>query len=106
MLLNQCLYVGPNFGQSILDILIRFRMHKVAFVGDVEKAFLMVGVSERDRNIMWFLWFDDPSSPESTLVKYRFTRVVFGVSVHQSSLWSIVEPILIKCNTTLNGTKS
>ena len=37
--LNDCLYTGPNFGQSILDILLRFRLHKVALVGDVEKAF-------------------------------------------------------------------
>ena len=70
-------------------------MHKVSLVGDVEKALLMVGVSERDRNIMRFLWFDDPSSSEPS-----------QVSVHQSSFWSIVEPILIKHHTTLNGTKS
>ena len=47
--LNDCLYTGPNFGQSILDMLGWFRLHKVALVGDVEKAFLMVSVTDRDR---------------------------------------------------------
>ena len=50
--LNNCLYTGPNFGQSILDILLRFRLHKVAHVGDVEKAFLMVSVAECDRDVL------------------------------------------------------
>ncbi|MCG8620595.1 MAG: hypothetical protein MJE68_01170, partial [Proteobacteria bacterium] len=54
-----CLYTGPNFGQSILDILLRFRLHEVALVGDVEKAFLMVSVVDRDRDILQFLWIRD-----------------------------------------------
>lgn len=28
--LNDCLYTGPKFGQSILDIILRFRAHQVA----------------------------------------------------------------------------
>ena len=26
--LNQCLHIGPSFGQSMLDILVRFRIHR------------------------------------------------------------------------------
>ena len=37
--LNDCLYTGPKFSQSIFDILLRFRVHKVALAGDIEKAF-------------------------------------------------------------------
>ena len=48
--LNNCLYTGPKFGQSIFDILLRFRHQKVALVGDIEKAFLMVSVREKDRD--------------------------------------------------------
>ena len=36
-----CLYVG---GQSIMDILLRFRLQKVALVADIEKAFHMITV--------------------------------------------------------------
>ena len=37
--LNDCLYAGPKFGQSIFDILERFRFQRVALIGDIEKAF-------------------------------------------------------------------
>ena len=57
--LNDCFYTGPNFGQSILDILLRFRLHNVGLVGDVEKAFLMVSVAECDRDVLRFLWVRD-----------------------------------------------
>lgn len=51
--LNDCLYVGPKFQQDMVDILFRFRSHKVA---DIEKAFLMVGVAKKDRDVLRFLW--------------------------------------------------
>ena len=57
--LNNCLYTGPKFDQRIMDILQRFRTYKVALVADIEKAFLMVSMSEGDRDILRFLWIDD-----------------------------------------------
>ena len=42
--LNLCLNVGPSFDQFIFDVLL-WLMHKIALVGNVEKAFLMVGVA-------------------------------------------------------------
>lgn len=51
--LNDCLYAGPAFGQCILNILLRFRVPKVAFT--VEKAFLMISVAREDRDVLWFL---------------------------------------------------
>lgn len=44
--LNDCLHAGPKFDQSILDILLRFRTHKVALIADIEKAFLQIAVAE------------------------------------------------------------
>ena len=78
--LNECLYTGPVFVQHILDILIRFRCHKVALVGDIEKAFLMLQIQEPDRDVLRFLWVDDISNPNPKIIILRFTRVVFGVS--------------------------
>lgn len=57
--LNDCLYTGPNFGQSILEILLRFRIYSTALVGDIEKAFLMVSVATQDRDVLRFLWIQD-----------------------------------------------
>ena len=78
--LNQCLYTGPRFGQCIFDILLRFRLQQIAITGDIEKAFLMVSVNERDRDSLRFLWTADPSSELAETVTLRFTRVMFGVS--------------------------
>ena len=78
--LNDCLYTGPKFSQNILDILLRFRLNKVALIGDVEKAFLMISVADCDRDVLRFLWVKDVESSESEIIVMRFTRVVFGVS--------------------------
>ena len=78
--LNDCLHTGPKFDQKILDILLRFRSHRVALTADIEKAFLMISVTERDRDVLRFLWIDDISKVNPEVVTLRFARVVFGVS--------------------------
>lgn len=78
--LNECLYTGPSLSPEIFDILLRFRIEPIAVIADIEKAFLMVSVKESDRDVLRFLWVDDPFSPDPQVVTYRFTRVVFGVT--------------------------
>ena len=53
--LNNCLDPGPKFDQKILEILSRFRVHRVAVHADIEKAFLMISVSPPDREFLCFL---------------------------------------------------
>jgi len=78
--LNNCLYTGPKFNQKILEILLRFQSYAIAWTADFEKAFLMISVTPRDRDVLRFLWVNniDASNPE--VVPLRFARVVFGVS--------------------------
>ena len=78
--LNECLHVGPKFNQKLLDILIRFRAHRVAVTADIEKAFLMVSVEEKDRDALRFLWVHNVQENPPRVRPLRFTRVVFGVS--------------------------
>ena len=78
--LNDCLHTGPKFNQRILEILLRFRSYPVAFIADIEKAFLMISVNPKDRDVLRFLWVKDPFSSEPEIVVLRFSRVVFGVS--------------------------
>jgi hypothetical protein len=78
--LNSCLHKGPMFDQKIIDILIRFRVHRVVFSADIEKAFLNIGSHKDDRDVLRFLWIDDINSPLPKIVPLRFTRVVFGVT--------------------------
>ena len=53
--LNECLYAGPSLISDISDVLICFRYHRIALSADKEKAFLMVGVAEPDRDVLRFL---------------------------------------------------
>ena len=78
--LNDCVYTGPPLTENIFDVLLRFRVNQVALTGDVEKAFLMVRMTEEDRDVLRFLWVDDIDKPSPEIVVLRFTRVVFGVS--------------------------
>ena len=88
--LNSCLYTGPSFGQSIFDILVRFRLHSVALAGDIEKAFLMVSVMEKDRDSLRFLWTPDVKMEKPQLMVLRFTRVVL----------SELQSVLTQCDHT------
>ena len=78
--LNECLYAGPPLLSDISDVLMRFRYYRIALSADIEKAFLMVGVAEPDRDVLRFLWVDDPTSEVPRIVLKRFNRVVFGVT--------------------------
>ena len=78
--LNDCLYSGPNFGQNIMAILLRFRTHKIGIVGDIEKAFLMISIAPKDRDVLRFLWIDSIDKVLPRIMTFRFKRVVFGVS--------------------------
>ena len=67
--LNNALYPGPSLIPLILNILIRFRCHKIALTSDIEKAFLMVGVAPEDRDVLRLLWIDDILTDNPTLLK-------------------------------------
>ena len=60
--LNDCLLIEPKFDQRIFDLLLRFRSHKIALTADIEKAFLMIGVEEQDRDALRFLWVTEKVS--------------------------------------------
>ena len=78
--LNDCLYTGPKFDQRILNILLRFRSYRVALTADIEKAFLMISMAEKDQDVLRFLWVDDVMKDPPKIRILRFARVVFGVS--------------------------
>ena len=50
--LNDCLHIGPKMNMKIFDILLRFRVHRIAIIADIEKAFLMISVANKDRDVL------------------------------------------------------
>ncbi|GFW58301.1 integrase catalytic domain-containing protein [Trichonephila clavipes] len=47
--LNDCLESGPNLNPDLLKIILRFRLHKIAFCADIQRAFLEIEIVEEDR---------------------------------------------------------
>ena len=94
--LNDCLQVGPNLIPKLFNVLIRFRCYQVALTGDIEKAFLMISIRESDRDMLRFLWLEDPLQESSKLLHFRFTRLVFGLRPSLAILGSVISHHLEK----------
>ncbi len=75
--LNDTLLVGPTVHPSLIDVLLRFRLHRVALTTDVSKMYRAVELVPPDRDLHRFVWRRSPDEP---LLDYRMTRVTFGVS--------------------------
>ena len=75
--LNDTLLVGPTVHPSLIDVLLRFRLHRIALTTDVSKMYRAVQLADEDRDLHRFVW---KSSPDESLQDYRMTRCTFGVS--------------------------
>ena len=88
--LNDCLETGPNFIPQLFDTLVKFRWHRIGLTADIEKAFLMVAIDDKNKDMVRFLWLKEPNDPNSELVQLRFTRLVFGLRPSPAILSSTI----------------
>ena len=88
--LNDCLQTGPNMIPKLFDILVKFRLHPIALVADIEKAFLMIGITEEDRDKLRFLWFENPNDIHSPIIQFRFKKVVYGLRPSPAILGAVI----------------
>ena len=77
--LNDTLLVGPTVHPPLLNVLLRFRAHRVALTADVSKMYRAIQLVQPDRDFhrFEFVWRSDPNQE---LKDYRMTRATFGVS--------------------------
>lgn len=61
----------------LIDVLLRFRLHRIALTADVSKMYRAIWLTEEDRDLHRFVW---RSGPDDTLRDHRMTRVTFGVA--------------------------
>ena len=78
--LNDCMHVGPPLTPHTVNILLRFRMWKVALVGDIAKGLLLIEVDPVDRDVLTFLWVKDVNTETPEIIVLRFNRVMFGAN--------------------------
>ena len=101
--MNECLYRGPVMLPDLCGLLIRFRMHTIAVVADVEKAFLSVGLQPQDRDVTRILWLKNPKkvTVEGNLQVFRFCKIPFGVVSSPFLLEATIVHHLKQTNTPL-----
>ena len=75
--LNSTLMVGPTVHSPLINVLIRFRGHRIALIADVSRMYRAILLTEADKDLHRFVWRDDPNEQ---LKDYRMTRITFGVS--------------------------
>ena len=88
--LNDCLMQGPNLVQNIAACLINFRTRNHAFSADLEKAFLQILIKTAHRDVLRFLFPEDPLNPLSKIKVYRFKVVIFGANCSPFHLAAVI----------------
>ena len=89
--LNEVLYKGPCLNADLYSLMLKFRIYPIAITADIEKAYLQINIDKTHRDYLRFLWFSNLSEKDSTIVKYRFTKVVFGLTSSQFLLNGTVQ---------------
>ena len=84
--INECMYPGPPLQPLLWDILVRARKSPYLLIGDVEKAFLQIGLSEEDRDAFRFI-FNINGNEE----QLRFARAPFGAEASPFMLRATLE---------------
>ena len=87
--LNEVLYKGPCLNADLYSLLLKFRIYPIAVTSDKEKAYFQISINKEHRDFLRFLWYSDLS--EEIIGKYRFTRVISGVTSSQFLLSGIVQ---------------
>ncbi len=75
--LNDQLLVGPTVHAPLIDVLLRFRWHRIGLSTDVSRMYRAVLLPSNERDLHRFVW---RRQPNEALKDYRMTRVTFGVA--------------------------
>ena len=75
--LNDKVLPGPDLTNSLVGVLSRFRLRRVALMADIEAMFHQVSVTPEDRDVLRFLWWPN-GDITSTPAVYRMNVHLFG----------------------------
>ncbi|XP_054590105.1 uncharacterized protein [Nothobranchius furzeri] len=77
--LNEVLLSGPDLNNSLVGVLLRFRIEPVAITADIQQMFYFFVVREDCRDFLRFLWYQE-NDLSKDVVDYRMRVHVFGNS--------------------------
>ncbi|XP_055603791.1 uncharacterized protein LOC129752026 [Uranotaenia lowii] len=75
--LNDCLMKGPIIQEDLLSLLLRFRKHEIALVGDVEKMYRQVLLHSDDTPLQRIFWRFSETEPIDV---YELLTVTYGLT--------------------------
>ncbi|XP_058448777.1 uncharacterized protein LOC131428752 [Malaya genurostris] len=75
--LNDVLLAGPTIQDSLVTIVLRFRIHQFVISADIEKMYRQIVVHPDDQPLQRIVWRDDPSSDLKT---FQLRTVTYGTS--------------------------
>lgn len=75
--LNNDLMIGPNLQSDLRNLIMRWRLHPICLVADIEKMYRQVKVCEEDIDFQRIFWRHGSSSE---IKCYRLLRVTFGTA--------------------------
>ena len=97
--LNDCLHTGQSLNTLIFDILVRFRVYKVAMIADIEKAFLNIVITPEHRDYLRFFCVDDIHDISPNIITFRFARLVSGLTCSPAILNAVLHHHLTQYST-------
>ena len=59
----------------------------------------MIGIVPANCDVLRFLWFQDPSNLDSSIIQFHFTRVVFGLRPSPALVGAVILHHLDKYNS-------
>ncbi|XP_068154970.1 uncharacterized protein [Drosophila tropicalis] len=77
--LNDYIWSGPDLLNSLFDLLLSFRVGRVAICGDIAEMFHQIPVKPADTHAQRFLWFDSKSERQEPNV-YVMEALTFGIN--------------------------
>ncbi|XP_056002772.1 uncharacterized protein LOC125674273 [Ostrea edulis] len=75
--LNGVLLSGPDLTNSLIGVLMRFRIEQIGIMADKQKMFYSFTVREDHRSYLRFLWYKDKDFNKD-IIEYRMRVHVFG----------------------------
>lgn len=69
--------IGPYLNPDIMGILMQCRRHKIAWIADIEKAFLQIAIQPDHKQMARFVWVDNINTLDPMIKHYVWKRLPF-----------------------------